>query len=177
MWNNCVPPAVQRYLNYLSHTPNTIQISFMPALSCNSQYHRQICRRSRKSSYVVFTSCLPAISREYEFITEAHAQLFVVWNCYRYLSVCALGKGEQLAGRERSAVSGAGGGADNTQGERIWSSLGRQKVKRGLLLIIHFLCLYLLNDLSALTITLDPIVCTVLCILPCWPCLFFQYNW
>ncbi len=31
------------------------------------------------------------------------------------------------------------GKADNTQGERIWSSLGRHKVKRGLL-VINFLC-------------------------------------
>jgi hypothetical protein len=33
-----------------------------------------------------------------------------------------------------------GGGTDSTQGDRICSSLGRQKVKHGLLLIIHILC-------------------------------------
>jgi hypothetical protein len=31
--------------------------------------------------------------------------------------------------------------ADSTQGERIWSSLERQKVERGLLLLIPILCL------------------------------------
>jgi hypothetical protein len=31
------------------------------------------------------------------------------------------------------------GEADSTQGDRIWSSLVRQKVERGLLLIIHIL--------------------------------------
>jgi hypothetical protein len=34
---------------------------------------------------------------------------------------------------------GGKGGADSAQGERIWSSLGRKKVKRGLLVIIHIL--------------------------------------
>jgi hypothetical protein len=33
-----------------------------------------------------------------------------------------------------------GGGGDSTQGERIWSSFGRQKVKLGLLLLLHILC-------------------------------------
>jgi hypothetical protein len=35
---------------------------------------------------------------------------------------------------------GEGGGVDSTQGERISRSLGCQKVKRELLLIIHILC-------------------------------------
>jgi hypothetical protein len=35
--------------------------------------------------------------------------------------------------------SRGGGGAHNVQGERIWSSLGWQKVKRWLL-VIHILC-------------------------------------
>ncbi len=34
---------------------------------------------------------------------------------------------------------GGGGGADGTQGEKIWDSLIRQKVKRGLLVLIHIL--------------------------------------
>jgi hypothetical protein len=50
------------------------------------------------------------------------------------------GGGETAAGRGWSAAAGGGrGGGENTQGERIWSSLGRQKVKCGLLLIIHIL--------------------------------------
>jgi hypothetical protein len=53
--------------------------------------------------------------------------------------VCVLGEGKQLAGGGWSAVAGGEGKTDSTQGERIWSSLGRQKVKRGLLLIIHIL--------------------------------------
>jgi hypothetical protein len=77
--------------------------------------------------------------REYELMTEAHAKLSVVRNCSRFsLHVC-LGEGEQLAGRGRSAVAGGGGEADSTQGERIWSSLVRQKVERWLLLLIPIL--------------------------------------
>ncbi len=63
------------------------------------------------------------LTREYELITEAHAQLSVVWNCSRSsLRVCL------------------GQTVHTTQGETICSSLGRQKVTRGLLLIIHILC-------------------------------------
>jgi hypothetical protein len=47
--------------------------------------------------------------REYELITEAHAQLSVVRNCSRSsLRVC-VGEGKQLAGGGRSAVAGGGG--------------------------------------------------------------------
>jgi hypothetical protein len=53
------------------------------------------------------------------------------------LSLCVWGEGKQLAGRGWSAAAGSGGGADSTQGDRIWSSLGRQKARCGLLLIIH----------------------------------------
>jgi hypothetical protein len=50
------------------------------------------------------------------------------------------GRGETAGGRgEVSSGRGWGGGGDRTQGERIWSSFERQKVKRGLLLIIHIL--------------------------------------
>jgi hypothetical protein len=59
--------------------------------------------------------------------------------------VCVLGEGEQLTGGGWSAVAGGGGEADSTQGESIWSSFQRQKVERGLLLLIHILCL----DLSS----------------------------
>jgi hypothetical protein len=76
------------------------------------------------------------VSREYELMTEAYAKLSVMRNCSRSsLHVC-LGEGEQLAGGGRSAVAGGGGEADSTQGERIWSSLVRQKVKRELLLLM-----------------------------------------
>ncbi len=53
--------------------------------------------------------------------------------------MCVLGEGKQLPGGGWSAVAGGGGRTDSTQGERIWSSLGRQKVNHGLLLIIHIL--------------------------------------
>jgi hypothetical protein len=47
--------------------------------------------------------------REYELITEAHAQLSVVRNCSRSsLRVC-VGEGQQLASGGRSAVAGGGG--------------------------------------------------------------------
>jgi hypothetical protein len=79
-------------------------------------------------------------AREYELITEAHAKLSVVRNCSRSsLRVC-LRRGTQLAGMAGLVSSSRGWGkAGSTQGERIWSSLGRKKVKRGLLLIIHIL--------------------------------------
>ncbi len=38
-----------------------------------------------------------------------------------------------------AVARGGGGEADSTQGETIWSSLGRQKVKHGLLSIINIL--------------------------------------
>jgi hypothetical protein len=81
-------------------------------------------------------------TREYELMTEAHAKLSVIQNCSKSsLRVC-LGEGKQLAGGGWSAVAGGGGRrgrADSTQGERIWSSFQRQKVERGLLLLIHIL--------------------------------------
>ncbi len=40
------------------------------------------------------------------------------------------------------SASAGGGAADDTQGDRNWSSLGRQKEKRGLLVIIHILWRY-----------------------------------
>jgi hypothetical protein len=49
------------------------------------------------------------------------------------------GEGKQLAGGGRSAEARGWGEWDSTQGERIWSRLGRQKVQRGLLLIIRIL--------------------------------------
>ncbi len=63
-------------------------------------------------------------------MTEAHAKLSVVRNCSRFSLLCGNGGGE-TAGR-RGVVSSSKGGeeADSTQGERIWRSLGRQKVKR-----------------------------------------------
>ncbi len=74
-------------------------------------------------------------SREYELMTEAHAKLSVVRNCSRSsLHVC-LGEGEQLAGGGRSAV--AGGGRRQT----VHRERERQKVERGLLLLIPILCL------------------------------------
>ncbi len=82
-------------------------------------------------------------TREYELITEAHTQLSVVWNCSRSsLRVCLEeGKrGETAGGRGEVSISRGWGEADSTQGERIWSSFQRQKVERGLLLLIHILC-------------------------------------
>ncbi len=79
-------------------------------------------------------SFLHSSNREHELKTEACAQLSVR-NCSRFsLPVCS-GGGEIAGGR--GVVSRAGG--HNTLGERIWSSLGRQKVKRQLLLTIHIL--------------------------------------
>jgi hypothetical protein len=54
-------------------------------------------------------------NREYELITEAHAQLSVVGNCSRFsLSVCSR-VGKQLAGGGWSAIAGGeGGGTDST---------------------------------------------------------------
>jgi hypothetical protein len=72
-----------------------------------------------------------AYSREYGLMTEAHAQLSVVRNCSS--------EGETAGGRGWSAVAGGGGRTDSAQGERIWSSFQRQKVERGLLLLIHIL--------------------------------------
>jgi hypothetical protein len=54
------------------------------------------------------------------------------------LSPCVSARGETAGGWEMvSSMQGGGGGS--TQGERICSSLGRQKVRRAFLLIIHFL--------------------------------------
>jgi hypothetical protein len=78
-------------------------------------------------------------AREYELIIEAHAKLSVMRNYSRYSLLVCLGEGEQLAGGGRSAVVGGWGEADSTHGERIWSSLVRQKVERGLLLLIPIL--------------------------------------
>jgi hypothetical protein len=75
-----------------------------------------------------------ALVREYEIITEAQAQL----TSPDALSVHIWGEGKQLAGGGRSAVVGVEGGGER-QGEGIWSSFQRQKVKNGLLLIIHIL--------------------------------------
>jgi hypothetical protein len=78
--------------------------------------------------------------REYELMTEAHAKLSVVGNCSRSSLPVCLGEGDTAGGRGVvSSSRGWGGGADSTQGERIWSSLERQKVERGLLLMIHIL--------------------------------------
>jgi hypothetical protein len=77
--------------------------------------------------------------REYESMTEAHAKLSVIRNCSKSSQRVCLGEGKQLAGRGWSAVAEGGGSADSTQGERIWSSFQRQKVERGLLLLIHIL--------------------------------------
>jgi hypothetical protein len=76
---------------------------------------------------------------ENELITEAHAQLCVIRNCSRSSLSVWVGEGKQLAGGGGQQYNGAGPGADSTQGESIWSSIGRQKVKRRLLLIIHIL--------------------------------------
>jgi hypothetical protein len=78
--------------------------------------------------------------REYELITEAHAQLSVAWNCSRFcLPVCS-GGGETAGGHGVvNSSRGWGEGRQTAQGESIWSSLGRQKVKHGLLFIIHIL--------------------------------------
>ncbi len=85
-----------------------------------------------RSHFYVYT-------REFELITEAHAQLFVVRNSSRSsLRVC-VGGGETAGERGEVSSSGGVGGGDSTQGERIWNSFGRQKVRRGLLLIIYIL--------------------------------------
>jgi hypothetical protein len=83
-------------------------------------------------------------SREYELITEAHAQLSVIRNCSRS-SLTMSGGGETASGGAGvvSRAGVGGGGGYSTQGERIWSSLGQQTVKRGLLLIIHILLAWL----------------------------------
>ncbi len=89
----------------------------------------------------LLTQCWAPV-REYELLTEAHAKLSVVRKCSKSSVRVCLGEGNQLAGGGWSAVAGVGGGggrADSTQGERIWSSFQRQKVKRGLLLLIHIL--------------------------------------
>jgi hypothetical protein len=44
-----------------------------------------------------------------------------------------------MCGGRGNSWRAGGEGGDITQGERVWSSLGRQKVKPGLLLIIHIL--------------------------------------
>ncbi len=84
-------------------------------------------------------------SREYELITKACAQLSVVETAPDSLSLCVLGGGGEKAGGRGVVSSSRGRGTDNTQGERIWSRLGRQKVKRGLLSIIHILWTLALN--------------------------------
>ncbi len=66
-------------------------------------------RRLEEGEPQISSSMPWALNREYELITEAHAQLSVVGNCSRSsLSVC-LGEGKQLAGGGRSAVVGGGG--------------------------------------------------------------------
>jgi hypothetical protein len=80
--------------------------------------------------------------REYELMTEAHGKLFVVQNCSRS-SLCVSGGGKTAGGRGVVSSSWGWGKTDSTQGDRIWRSLGRQKVKRGLLLIIHILWCFL----------------------------------
>jgi hypothetical protein len=75
-------------------------------------------------------------------MTEAHAKLSVVRNCSKSSLLVFLGEGKQLAGGGWSAEAGGGGRrgeGNSTQGERIWSSFQRQKVERGLLLLIHIL--------------------------------------
>jgi hypothetical protein len=77
--------------------------------------------------------------REYELMTEAHAKLSVV-KLLQILSPCVSGGGETAGGRGVVSSSRGWGEADSTQGDRIWSSLVRRKVERGLLLMIHILC-------------------------------------
>jgi hypothetical protein len=48
-------------------------------------------------------------TREYELITEAHAQLSVIQNCSRSSLRVSMGGGEQLEGGGWSAVAGGGG--------------------------------------------------------------------
>ncbi len=60
-------------------------------------------------------------------------------------------RGEVSSSRGWGEVSSSRGWgeADCTQGDRIWSSLERQKVERGLLLIIHILCYIIMKiDMS-----------------------------
>ncbi len=47
------------------------------------------------------------------------------------------GGGETAGGRWVVSSSRGWGEADSTQGERVWRSFQRQKVERGLLLLIH----------------------------------------
>ncbi len=64
---------------------------------------------------------------------------------------CSLGEGQIVSSGGGSAAAGGGGGGDNSHGERIWekmlriilswSSLGRQKIKPGLLVFMNVLCL------------------------------------
>jgi hypothetical protein len=60
---------------------------------------------------------------------------FCRWKLLQYVS----GGGETAGGWGVISSSRGRERTDSTQGERIWSSLGRQKVERGLLLIIHIL--------------------------------------
>jgi hypothetical protein len=54
------------------------------------------------------------------------------------LYLCVWGRGNSWRAEVVSSSRGWGGG-DSTQGETIWNSLGRQELKRRLLLIIHIL--------------------------------------
>jgi hypothetical protein len=49
------------------------------------------------------------------------------------------GGGKTAGGRGEVSSSRGWGEVDSTQGERIWRSFQRQKVERGLLLLIHIL--------------------------------------
>jgi hypothetical protein len=61
------------------------------------------------------------------------------------------GKGNSWQGRGVSSSRGVGA-AEDKHGDRNWSSLGRQKDKRGLLVIIHILCETVRGGRSVITI-------------------------
>jgi hypothetical protein len=84
--------------------------------------------------------------REYELLPEAQAKLSVILNSFRFsLPVYCLYPPTPAASYTPLTLPAvslpprtdkAVGLADSTHGDGIWSSLGRQKVKRGLLVIL-----------------------------------------
>ncbi len=108
----------------------------------NMKWHSMSTESMRRCKGILTQWCHKWLRcREYELMTEAHAKLSVVRNCSRSsLPVCS-GGGETAGGRGVVSSNRGWGEADSTQGDRIWSTLVRQKVECGLLLLIHILCL------------------------------------
>jgi hypothetical protein len=79
---------------------------------------------------------------EYELLTEAYTELSVVLNCSGFsLPEYCLPPPPLLL--LTTPCPPAVSPPPDTHGERIWSSFRRQKVYRGLLLLIHYLCPWL----------------------------------